>query len=201
MFTKREFLRSTALTAAAIAAAKSVPAWAQASVTPAEARAIAKEAYIWGYALVDDHRIQYPYFIDKSHPEYKGDWNSIGHNTRLYTPADTTIQTINSDTLYSFIGVDVRDEPIVITVPQVDKARYYGCSLFDLWGHCDMLGTRTTGNDAANFMVYGPGWKGETPKGIEKGVLYGDGIGVSCPSHAAFQSRRYRERQEGSARV
>jgi hypothetical protein len=180
MFTKREFLRSTALTAAAIAAAKSVPAWAQASVTPAEARAIAKEAYIWGYALVDDHRIQYPYFIDKSHPEYKGDWNSIGHNTRLYTPADTTIQTINSDTLYSFIGVDVRDEPIVITVPQVDKARYYGCSLFDLWGHCDMLGTRTTGNDAANFMVYGPGWKGETPKGIEKAFFMETALGSAA---------------------
>jgi hypothetical protein len=108
MLTKREFLCSTA---AAMATAKSVPAWGQASVTPTEARAIAKEAYIWGYALVDDHRIQYPYFIDKSHSEYKGDWNTIGHNTRLYTPADTTIQTINSDTLYSFIGMDVRETP------------------------------------------------------------------------------------------
>ena len=133
-----------------------------------EARAIAKEAYIWGYALVDDHRIQYPYFIDKSHPEYKGDWNTIGHNTRLYTPADTTIQTINSDTLYSFIGIDLRDEPIVISVPQVDSKRYYGCSLFDLWGHCEMFGTRTTGNDAGSFLIAGPGWKGATPKGIKK---------------------------------
>jgi hypothetical protein len=88
-----------------------------ADITPGEARAIAKEAYIWGYALVDDHRIQYTYFIDKTNPEYKGDWNTIGHNTRLYTPADTTIQTINSDTLYSFIGMEVRDEPIVIAVP------------------------------------------------------------------------------------
>jgi hypothetical protein len=167
MFTRRQFLRSTALTAGAIATTKSAPVLAQTSVTPAEARAIAKEAYIWGYALVDDHRIQYPYFIDKGHPEYKGDWNTLGHNTRLYTPADTTIQTINSDTLYSFIGVDVRDEPIVITVPQVEKERYYGCSLFDLWGHCDMFGTRTTGNDAGSFMVYGPGWKGETPSGIK----------------------------------
>jgi len=140
MLTKREFLRSATLTAAALATARFSPALAQSdspakkggAVTPAEARAIAKEAYIWGYALVDDHRIQYPYFIDKSHPEYKGDWNTIGHNTRLYTPADTTIQTINTDTLYSFIGMDLRDEPLVITVPRVEKERYYGCSLFDL---------------------------------------------------------------------
>jgi hypothetical protein len=53
-------------------------------VTPAEARAIGKEAYIWGYALVDDHRIQYPYFIDKSHPEYKGDWNARPQHTSLH---------------------------------------------------------------------------------------------------------------------
>jgi hypothetical protein len=139
-------------------------------VTPEQARAIAKEAYIWGYALVDDHRIQYAYFIDRTNPEFKAPWNQIAHNTRLYTPADTTIQTINSDTLYSFIGVDVRDEPIVITVPQVEEERYYGISIFDLWGHCHMLGTRTTGNDAASFMVAGPGWKGETPPGIKQVV-------------------------------
>lgn len=170
MFTKREFLKSTAITAAAIATAKPGAAFAQvqSGVTPAQVRAIAKEAVIWGYPLVDDHRIQYNYFIDRSHPEYKGDWNTIGHNSRLYTPDDKTIQTINSDTLYSFIGVDVRDQPIVVSVPAVEKSRYYGCSIFDLWGHCDMFGTRTTGNDAATFMIAGPSWKGITPKGIKK---------------------------------
>src|SRR4051794_29105979 len=83
MLTKREFLSSAALTTAAVVTS-CLPAWAQTTagsskVTPNEARAIAKEAYVWGYALVDDHRIQYPYFIDKSHPEYKADWNTIGH--------------------------------------------------------------------------------------------------------------------------
>jgi hypothetical protein len=63
MFTRREFLRSTTLTAAGIATMP-VTAFAQTAVTPAEARAIAKEAYIWGYAIVDDYRIQYNYFID-----------------------------------------------------------------------------------------------------------------------------------------
>jgi hypothetical protein len=168
MLTRREMLCSTALSAVAILSNGSTPASAQTAVTPDEARAIAKEATIWGYPLVDDHRIQYSYFIDRSHPEFKGDWNTIGHNSRLYTPDDKTIQTINSDTLYSFIGTDLRDEPIVISVPEVDQARYYGCSMFDLWGHCDMFGTRATGNDAANFLIAGPTWKGETPKGIKK---------------------------------
>jgi hypothetical protein len=45
---------------------------AQTGVNPDEVRAIPKEAYIWDYALVDDHRIQHPSFMDKSHPEYHG---------------------------------------------------------------------------------------------------------------------------------
>lgn len=143
------------------------PAHAQ-DVTPAESRAIAKDAYLWGYSLVDDYRIQYAYFVDKTNPEFKGGWNVVANNARLYGPADTTIQTINADTLYSFIGLDLRDEPIVITVPQVEKGRYYGCSLFDLWGFVEMFGTRTTGNDAASFLITGPSWKGEKPKGIKQ---------------------------------
>jgi hypothetical protein len=137
MITKRKFLRAAGMSATGFMTARSFPAWAQGAsavtksggITPAEARAIAKEAY---------------------------------------TPADTTIQTINADTLYSFIGMDLRDEPIVITVPTVEKERYYGCSLFDLWGHCDMFGTRTTGNDAGSFLIHGPGWKGQTPARIKK---------------------------------
>jgi hypothetical protein len=41
------------------------------SVTPAEARAIAKEAYIYGYPMVDNYRIQYAYYVDKNNPNFK----------------------------------------------------------------------------------------------------------------------------------
>lgn len=32
----------------------------------------------------------------------------------------------------------------------------------------DYVGTRTTGNDGGSFLVAGPNWKGETPKGVKK---------------------------------
>ena len=41
-----------------------------ADITPAEARAIAKEAYIYGYPMVDGYRVQYAYFVDRQNPEY-----------------------------------------------------------------------------------------------------------------------------------
>ena len=30
------------------------------------------------------------------------------------------------------------------------------------------MGSRTTGNDGGSFLIAGPGWKGETPKGVKK---------------------------------
>src|SRR5206468_3951792 len=42
-----------------------------ADVSPTEARAIVKEAYIYGFPLVDTYRIQYGYFVDTKNPEFK----------------------------------------------------------------------------------------------------------------------------------
>jgi hypothetical protein len=140
-----------------------------ADVTPAEARAIAKEAYIYGYPMVDSYRIEYGYFIDKTGPEYKGPWNVIQNTPRVYTPADKAVQTPNSDTPYSWLFMDLRTEPIVLTMPVIEKSRYFSIQLIDLYTfNWDYLGSRTSGNDGGSFMIAGPGWKGEKPPGITK---------------------------------
>jgi hypothetical protein len=142
---------------------------AQTGVSPAEARAIAKEAYIYGFPMVDSYRIQYNYFVDSKGPEFKAPWNQIANTPRVYTPADTAIQTPNSDTPYSWLGLDLRAEPFVLTVPEVEKGRYYSIQFTDAYTfNIDYVGTRSTGNDAGSFLVVGPNWKGETPKGVKK---------------------------------
>jgi hypothetical protein len=144
-------------------------AHAQTSITPAEARAIAKEAYTYGFPMVDSYRVQHDYFVDSKGSEFKAPWGQIYNTPRVYTPADTAIQTPNSDTPYSWLGLDLRTEPFVLTVPEVDKSRYYSIQFTDAYTfNIDYAGTRATGNDAASFLVVGPGWKGETPKGIKK---------------------------------
>ena len=104
-----------------------------ADITPAEARAIAKEAYIYGFPIVDNYRIQHAYWVDKATPDYKGPWNQIWNSARVYTPADTAIQTPNSDTPYSFVGADLRSEPLVLTVPAMEKERYFSVQLIDYY--------------------------------------------------------------------
>jgi len=138
-------------------------------ISPDEARAIAKEAYVYGFPLVDNYRIQHAYFQDSNHPEYKGPWNTVVNIPRVYTPADTAIQTPNSDTPYSFAGLDLRAEPFVLTAPAIEKDRYFSIQLIDWYTfNFDYIGSRATGNDGGSFLIAGPGWKGETPAGVKK---------------------------------
>jgi hypothetical protein len=163
--TRRSFASGVAL----LPALHFSSASAQTGVTPAEARAIAKEAYIYGEPIVDNYRIQHAYWVDKSNPEFKGGFNQIWNSARLFTPADKAIQTPNSDTLYSMVGADLRAEPLVLTVPKIEKERYFCCQLIDYYTqNFDYIGSRTTGNDGGTYLLAGPHWKGETPKGIDK---------------------------------
>lgn len=151
-------------------AAELTPADASSIVlTKEEARAIAKEAYIYGFPMVDNLRVQYSYFSDKENQEYKAPYNTLFNIPRVFTPDDKAIQTPNSDTPYSWIGLDFRAEPIVFTVPPIANDRYWSLQLIDLYTHnFDYLGSRTTGNDGGSFMITGPDWQGEKPPGITK---------------------------------
>jgi hypothetical protein len=138
-------------------------------VTPEDARTIAKEAYTYGYPLVDNYIISYDYFIDETSPNFKAPWNNLANIARVFTPADTAVQTPNSDTPYSWAGVDMRAEPIVLSLPEIEKERYYSVQIWDTYNYIiGYAGSRTTGNDAGNIMIAGPDWTGETPAGIKK---------------------------------
>ncbi|MGF1569514.1 MAG: DUF1254 domain-containing protein [Nodosilinea sp.] len=134
-----------------------------------EVRELIREAYIYGYPMVDSYRIQHAYFVDHQSPEYKAPWNQIRNIPRVFTPEDRAVQTPNSDTPYSMLGMDLRTEPMVLTVPAVEKERYFSIQLIDLYTfNFDYMGSRATGNDGGSFLIAGPGWQGETPRGITK---------------------------------
>jgi hypothetical protein len=157
--------------ACALALLSSIPftVKAQTTVRPAEARAIAKEAYIYGYPLVDNYRIEYSYYVDRQSSQFKAPWNQITNIPRTFTPADTAVQTPNSDTPYSWLGLDLRAEPIVLTLPRIEKERYFSVQFTDAYTfNFAYLGTRTTGNGGGSYLVAGPNWKGPMPKGVQK---------------------------------
>lgn len=136
-------------------------------ISPTEARTIAKEAYLYGFPLVDSYRIQYSYFEDRGGPEYKTSWNHIYNNDRVYTPEDKAVQSPNSDTPYSYVGADLRAEPLVLSIPEVPKGRYFSLQFIDAYTfNFAYLGSRTSGNHAGNYILAGPNWKGKKPRNV-----------------------------------
>ena len=135
----------------------------------AETKAIAEEGFIYGLPIVMNYAVMYEYAVDKNSGQYKAPFNQIHNEARVFTYKDTAIVTPNSDTPYSLLWMDLRAEPIVLSVPAVEKSRYYSVMLCDgntfNYGY---IGSRATGPEAGDYMVVGPDWKGETPAGIKK---------------------------------
>jgi hypothetical protein len=172
MFTKRDLLLSAALAAITASTAKSVPVLAQTSADrPAffKAKDIAEAGFIYGLPIVMNYGVMYEYAVDRNSGQFKAPFNQIKNEPNVFTYKDTAVPTPNSDTPYSFVWMDLRAEPIVLSVPAVDPKRYYSVMLCDgntyNYGY---IGSRATGSEAGDYMVVGPDWKGATPPGIKK---------------------------------
>lgn len=139
------------------------------ALTPDEARSIARQAYTYGFPLVDHYRVQYTYFQDRNHPEFKAPWNTLHNTARIYTPDDKAYPTPNADTPYSQLGADLRREPLVLSMPKVEAGRYYSAQFVDAYTfNFGYVGSRTTGNDGGTFLLVGPDWQGKVPAGIDR---------------------------------
>src|SRR5208282_1538181 len=135
----------------------------------AETKAIAEQGFIYGLPIVMNYAVMYQFCADKSSSQYKAPFNVIHSDHRVFTYEDTAIVTPNSDTPYSMVWMDLRAEPIVLSIPPAEKERYYSVMLCDgntyNYGY---MGSRTTGNDGGDYLVVGPDWNGATPAGIKK---------------------------------
>jgi hypothetical protein len=134
-----------------------------------EVKAIAEEGFIYGLPIVMNYAVMYDYIIDRNSGQWKAPFNEIHNEHRVFTYQDTSIVTPNSDTPYSLLWLDLRAEPMVISVPAVDPKRYYAVMLVDgntfNYGY---IGSRATGSEAGDYLVAGPRWQGEAPPGIKK---------------------------------
>jgi len=135
----------------------------------AEVRAIAEEGFVYGLPLVMNYAIMNAFSVNRDSGQFKAPFNKIHCEANVFTHENTAVVTPNSDTPYCLLWVDLRAEPMVVSVPAVPKSRYYSVQLCD--GNTfnyGFIGTRTTGPDAGDYLIVGPDWKGETPAGIKK---------------------------------
>ncbi len=189
----RRILASTILTLAA------APTVASAELAPQEAVAIATDAYVYGYSLVttDVTRIQMSNVAEAT--ELQAPLNQF-LNVKRYPPADYRgVSAPNADTLYSLAWLDL-EEPQVFSHPDMGK-RYHLFPMVDLWMTIFASpGTRNGDGKAADYLITGPGWKGEVPAGMKHipaatrymvilGRTYADGTDADYEAVNALQAQ------------
>jgi hypothetical protein len=134
-----------------------------------EVKAIAEEGFIYGLPIVMAYDVMYEYAVDRNSGQFKAPFNEIANEARVFTYKDTAVITPNSDTPYSMLFLDLRAEPLVLSVPAVPRPRYYSVMLCDgntfNYGY---IGSRATGTEPGDYLVVGPEWKGEKPQGIQQ---------------------------------
>lgn len=137
------------------------------NLTQQQMNELAQQAYIFTYPLVMNYRTMYMQAIKSGD---FGKWLHLG----VSGPKDTDIVTPNVDSPYSYVWLDLRSEPWVLTMPKIEKNRFYTSQWDDMWGYVlDNPGSVNDGNDGVSVLLAGPDWKGETPKGIKR-VIRGE---------------------------
>jgi len=132
-----------------------------------DAQQIAKEAYIYGVPLIESYRALVAEGLDSANPRFQAPLNTLTSEARIYAPGDRGVKTPNPDIARSTAWLDLRTQPVVLSVPAIETDRYYSIQLVDLYGfNFRYIGTRTTGNAAGRYLIVGPRWRGEKLEGV-----------------------------------
>jgi hypothetical protein len=169
-----KFMARSLIVAALTFATATLPSMQTASaqspgISEQEAYEIAKEAYVYAYPLLlmDAFMRQGTNYAEPTGIVTQAPYNQFSH-ARAFPPADfKAVVRPNVDTLYSSANLDLGPEPLVLSVPATE--RYFMLPLLSSWTDVFAVpGTRTTGrNTTREFLLVGPGWRGEAPSGVE----------------------------------
>lgn len=139
-----------------------------AQVAPAEAKAIAEEAYIYGYPLVT---MEFTRRVMTNTVKPEGAHAPMGQLLLMREYPNASFKDVtapNADTLYSTAWLDLAKEPYVLSLPDLGD-RYFLMPMLDGWTNVfEVPGTRTTGNKAQTYAITGPGWQGTLPVGVKQ---------------------------------
>ena len=128
----------------------------------------ARQGLIYGYASVDLYRILHDFALDPDAAEFKAPLNQFGHARDVASAEDRTVVAMNVDTPYSYGWLDLRVEPVVVTLPAFESERYVSAMFVDLATYIvGYVSPRTNGTRGGRFLVTGPGWSGDVPPGID----------------------------------
>jgi hypothetical protein len=137
------------------------------AITEKEAHAIAVDAYLYFYSLLSvDMTRKVATNVEAGKIPGFGPPNTFNSFAEFPAANFKTVVRPNFDTLYSSAFLDLTKEPMIVSAPNTN-GRYYLLPMLDAWSDVFASpGWRTTGTEAANFLVAPPGWHGAVPAGM-----------------------------------
>lgn len=127
------------------------------------ARTLAKEAYIYAFATVEHNKAIWSIMVNSQVPV-----NTFTANTELFTDKDQAVVSPNNDTFYSYAVCDLRNEPVIISVPETGN-RYFCLQLCDMFTNCpEYISQLATGEGPGNYMLARTDWEGTIPSGVDQ---------------------------------
>ena len=138
-------------------------------LTSTEAKAIAKEGYVFGLPPVYI-ALQQDVLTGVPKPEGgRAPMNQFDQHREFPDAKNNKIVGMNVDTLYSLAQLDLTAEPIVLVVPPMDGKRWWIMQVIDAWNDVPAApGSRTHGDKGGAFAITGPNFKGELPSDLEQ---------------------------------
>ncbi|TDY22993.1 hypothetical protein B0G81_3316 [Paraburkholderia sp. BL6665CI2N2] len=169
------------------------PGWANAlpagpdvrvKITPAYAEAVAADAYFWAWPMVNIHNRRLAFTPLKeavrAGPMVSSPVNQLAMLTDYVDPAERSVACPNQDVVYG-IGVLALDvSPVVIQVPDFGS-RFWVYQIVDLRTDSFVQLGEMYGTTPGFYLLVGPTWNGEVPKGITKVFRSPTNTGMVAP--------------------
>src|SRR5262245_41929424 len=138
----------------------------ESDITPAEAREIAKEVFLWGMHPVAIYHLRYNRTKNEKDPKY-ADVNRLHWDRKPITAADRSATTPNATTLYGPGFLDLAKEPVVVTVPEI-RDHYWSIQFADNYARWwqTIIGSQFNAPGPLKRLLIGPNWTGRLPVGF-----------------------------------
>lgn len=134
-----------------------------------EIEAIAEEAYIMAYPMMENYKTMEQSVRSGSSKRKLQPFNWLLNNSQLLGPEFTQIVAPNHDTVYSSTWLDLKNSPQVLSIPDIPDERYYVFQLVNMYNYnFGYIGARTHGYTAGNYLIHGPDWVGKVPDCIDQ---------------------------------
>ncbi|MFN8498529.1 MAG: DUF1254 domain-containing protein [Anaerolineae bacterium] len=134
------------------------------------AYSLAVQAFIYGFPYVYNAFTRYKWTNipqDPKHVPYSP-VNKFWHAQEVLDATYRDGGCPNNDTAYSVAWIDVSQEPIIVSVPDIPAERYWTMEMFGFTSDNFAYIGKRYGTRGGHYLVAGPNWTGELPAGVNR---------------------------------